>query len=217
MSSDPFIIVKEDVEQAVSQADEMMDDWERLRNQFRSTKTASELDYLKDELFNIFKSKNPKKFSLTSNELNSRQKFVSSVDQKIENFKERIAVFNSFSDNSTRNYTGNGNKQEMIVDFAAQQLQQQMIIDQQDEHIDSVMGTVRNLRGIAITMNTELDDQATLLDDLDGMVDRTQSRLDSARNRVSDFLRRSQENHPLKVILLLVLLILFLLVLIILF
>ncbi|PVV02020.1 hypothetical protein BB560_003537 [Smittium megazygosporum] len=103
----------------------------------------------------------------------------------------------------------------MIADFAAQQQQQHIIIDQQDEHMDSMLGTVRNLRGIADTMNTELDDHVILLDEMDGMVDRTQSRLDSARSRVADFLKKSQENSPLKVILILILLVIILLALVI--
>ncbi|PVZ97654.1 hypothetical protein BB558_006375 [Smittium angustum] len=163
MSSDPFIIVKEDVEQAMEQASETMEDWSRLRRQM--------------------------------------------------NYKERISVFDVPA--SQQNIEQQTNTHHMIVDFAAQQQQQQIILEQQDEHMDSILGTVRNLRGIAHTMNNELDDHAVLLDEVNEMVDNTQNRLNNARNQVGNFLRRSQENHPIKVILILVLLILLMIALII--
>ncbi|OMJ18536.1 Syntaxin-10 [Smittium culicis] len=169
MSNDPFEIVKEDVEHALVQASEMMSDWERLRKQSSGNKADSELNYIKDDLYNIFNSvkqdlsdlqatidvakSNPKKFGLNPAKIAARQKFVNESNDKIE-----------------------------------------IIMEQQDEHMDSILGTVRNLRGMAGAMNTELDDQAVLLDEVDGMVDNTQNRLASARYKVNDFLRRSKGN-----------------------
>ncbi|OMJ21304.1 Syntaxin-6 [Smittium culicis] len=206
MSNDPFEIVKEDVEHALVQASEMMSDWERLRKQSSGNKADSELNYIKDDLYNIFNSvkqdladlqatidvakSNPKKFGLNSAKIAARQKFVNESTDKIER-----SNFNEASKNT----------QDMIIDFATQQQHQQVtslppspnyniIMEQQDDHMDSIIGTVRNLRGMAGAMNTELDDQAVLLDEVDGMVDNTQNRLASARYKVNDFLRRSKGN-----------------------
>ncbi|OLY83850.1 Syntaxin-6 [Smittium mucronatum] len=195
--NDPFEIVKEDVEQALEQSNDMMYDWDRLRKQSSSTKPNSELDYIKQDLYNIFNSveqdlsdlqstvdiarQNPQKFGLDSAKLAARQKFIDTSFDKMKTPAQQD------SNNSTNH---------MIIDFAAQQQQQQIILEQQDEHMDSILGTVRNLRGIAGAMNTELDDQAILLDEVDTMVDGTQSRLASARRRVNDFLRKSQGTFP---------------------
>lgn len=65
-------------------------------------------------------------------------------------------------------------------------------MQEQDQQLDGVMHTVLNMREIATTMNTELEDQSMLLDDLDGHVDRTSSTLQKAMKRMNHFIKQNE-------------------------
>lgn len=88
-------------------------------------------------------------------------------------------------------------------------------MQEQDTHLDSMSGTLVNLKEIAGTMNTELEDQAMwvlammmdglwkrlkadkwgfirILDDLGDHVDRSQGRLKRAMNRVTYILKKEE-------------------------
>lgn len=85
------------------------------------------------------------------------------------------------------------------------------MMQEQDTHLDSMSGTLVNLKEIAGTMNTELEDQAMwvlavmmdyinqkadrcirILDDLGDHVDRSQGRLKRAMNRVTYILKKEE-------------------------
>ncbi|KAJ2878103.1 hypothetical protein IWW38_006406, partial [Coemansia aciculifera] len=108
----------------------------------------------------------------------------------------------------------NQESEHHTVEFSHHQTQQQVLMEQQDEHLDAMLDTVRNLHGIAGTMNTELDDQAILLDEMGELVDSTQSKLTAARKSVDKFLR-DKGNRSLHIILILFAVILVLIVLVI--
>lgn len=65
-------------------------------------------------------------------------------------------------------------------------------MQEQDQQLDGVMHTVLNMREIATTMNTELQDQSMLLDDLDEHVDRTSSKLQKAMKRMNHFIKQNE-------------------------
>lgn len=87
------------------------------------------------------------------------------------------------------------------------------MMQEQDTHLDSMSGTLVNLKEIAGTLNTELEDQAMwvlavmmdykhlkankwgfirILDDLGDHVDRSQGRLKRAMNRVTYILKKEE-------------------------
>ncbi|KAJ3012652.1 UNVERIFIED_CONTAM: hypothetical protein HDU68_001082 [Siphonaria sp. JEL0065] len=59
---------------------------------------------------------------------------------------------------------------------------------EQDQQLEGVLGTVTNMKEIAIVMNQEIDDQTGLLQDLDVQVDMTQGKLDMGMKRLKDFI-----------------------------
>ncbi|KAI8842530.1 syntaxin 6, N-terminal-domain-containing protein [Chytridium lagenaria] len=65
---------------------------------------------------------------------------------------------------------------------------QQQIIRDQDAQLEDVMGTVGNLKEVAIVMGRELDDQARLLDDLESGVDTTAGKLRMGLKRMKEFM-----------------------------
>jgi hypothetical protein len=65
-------------------------------------------------------------------------------------------------------------------------------MQEQDQQLDGITHTVINMRGIAQTMNTELQDQSMLLDDLDEHVDRTSGSLQKAMRRMNHFIKQNE-------------------------
>ncbi|KAK9670901.1 hypothetical protein K7432_017277 [Basidiobolus ranarum] len=99
--------------------------------------------------------------------------------------------------------------------IGSEQAEQRLLMDEQDQQLDSVLNTVHNLREIAVTMGGELDDHHMLLEDLDNQLDSTDGKLKMARKRVDRFLEKSSESTCCITVLIVVLFILLLLVLLI--
>ncbi|CAO3590834.1 unnamed protein product [Absidia cylindrospora] len=75
-----------------------------------------------------------------------------------------------------------------------EQQQQQVMFREQDQHLDSMAGTLVNLKDIAGTMNSEIDDHVILLDELGDNVDRSEGRLKRAMHKVTDILRKEEDS-----------------------
>ncbi|KAJ3097690.1 Syntaxin-10 [Phlyctochytrium planicorne] len=80
----------------------------------------------------------------------------------------------------------NKNAQDRFIE--REQRMQQQIIEEQDGHLEDVMGTVSNLREVAIVMGRELDDQARLLDELETDVETTAGKLKMGLRRMKEFI-----------------------------
>ncbi|KAG5461844.1 MAG: hypothetical protein BJ554DRAFT_5902 [Olpidium bornovanus] len=73
------------------------------------------------------------------------------------------------------------------------QLQQRMLTDQ-DRHLDLLSESLARQREMGIMVNQELDAHATLLEDIDQSVDRTDNRLGRARKRLGKVSRKAREH-----------------------
>ncbi|KAJ1659099.1 hypothetical protein IWQ61_001761 [Dispira simplex] len=82
--------------------------------------------------------------------------------------------------------------------------QQTTILRQQDQHLDSVMGTVQNIRSMAHTMGNELEDHNALLEELDVQTEQTQSKLSRAMKGMEGMLKSSASNRSICLILFLI-------------
>ncbi|KAJ9066925.1 Syntaxin-10 [Entomophthora muscae] len=121
--------------------------------------TNGTLDDLQDSI-DMAKSQ-PRKFGVTSKELNIRQKFVNKARGAIKEIDSTIAdpriIKNAMAVKSSHVIemqplnTSNEPSQTMSA-------QNQLILEQQDQHLDSILGTVQNLRDIAFTVGNELDE-----------------------------------------------------------
>ncbi|KAJ2740811.1 hypothetical protein H4S06_006019, partial [Coemansia sp. BCRC 34490] len=168
----------------------------------------------------------PDEYGLTSAEIKGRQEFVGSKKRALGEMRKTLAQ-SSESAKTQANVQGGGGgrsgggraEEEQVAgysaeEFGTQQQQYQMMMEEQDQHFDSMLGTVRNLHGIASTMNTELDTHAVLLDEVNGLVDRTLSRLASAKRKVDRFLQ-DKNNRSLHIVIVLFVVILILIMLVI--
>ncbi|KAI3634466.1 hypothetical protein MIR68_007377 [Amoeboaphelidium protococcarum] len=86
------------------------------------------------------------------------------------------------------------------------------IIEEQDSQLDSLYNVVVNQKHIGIEISDELDNQAELLDRLEGNVDGTQDRLAGARRRLDNIYRTSKEKGSLCLILTLIIVVIVLIV-----
>jgi hypothetical protein len=84
--------------------------------------------------------------------------------------------------------------------------QQQFIMREQDQQMDGVLSTVRNLKEMAHTIGDEVDDQMGLLDDVDERTDRTSGRLQQAQKRVDAVVKELQSGGMCTMICLIVVL-----------
>jgi len=73
-------------------------------------------------------------------------------------------------------------------------LQQRMMMDEQDDHLDRLSQSVNRQHHISLQINDEIDVHAGLLEELDTDVDRTHSRLGGARRRLDRFAQGAKEN-----------------------
>jgi len=74
--------------------------------------------------------------------------------------------------------------------------QQQQIMLDQDDTLDRLSESIGRQRELSIQIGDELDSQGELLEDVDGMVDRSRGRLDGARRRLNRFSRNAKDNGP---------------------
>jgi len=86
------------------------------------------------------------------------------------------------------------------------------IMRRQDEELGSLGASIGRQREIGIRIRDELDEQVEILDDVDRYVDRHQSQLDRARNRLEGVARRARDNIGLTAIVVLILVLILLLV-----
>ncbi|ORZ03441.1 t-SNARE [Syncephalastrum racemosum] len=207
MENDPFLVVKQQVQEQLENASTLFDSWKRIQQTVASPSnqelvwTADELhssleaieqdlDDL-DEAFSVSQS-NPEKFNLSTSELNSRRSFLAQARNSIQKMRNTMA-----NPPKRRNDPGfgEGSSQQHNDRLIENEQQQQMIMMQeQDTHLDSMSGTLGNLKDIAGTMNREIDDHVIILDELGDHVDRSQGRLKRAMGKVTHILRKEEES-----------------------
>ncbi len=65
---------------------------------------------------------------------------------------------------------------------------------QQEQHINQLGSTIKNIRQIAVEMHGELDDQHHLLTSIDHQTDTTQSKIGVAMKRMDQILIKDKQN-----------------------
>ncbi|RKP10864.1 hypothetical protein THASP1DRAFT_21474 [Thamnocephalis sphaerospora] len=236
---DPFLVVKAEVEIALTNADTYLQSWRRIMRTVTSAQ-SEELSQARQELEECLRNVeddavelNPRKFQITPAEMEHRRRFVETTKQTIHSIRESMtARAKEFQEAQARkalletrqrpdaaghvavnmDEERRRNNQDFIQD---EQQQQMMIMEQQDVHLDSVLGTVTNLKEVAHVMGRELDDQNVLLEELEGDVDRTQSGIDRATGKVKEILRKSRESRSNCCITILIIVLIILLILVI--
>ncbi|KAL1922322.1 uncharacterized protein VTP21DRAFT_9861 [Calcarisporiella thermophila] len=220
MSNDPFFTVKSEVEQSLSNAITLFESWNRI---FQMSSSDSEelkgsaedlmvqLGSIESDLADLEDTikvveENPEKFNLSFQEIDSRRYFIDRVRKQVEDMKYTL---NNPSRRSRQDKsTGSGSRQrdtkksEAFQEYVSsnqrfienEQQHQMVLMQEQDEELEHVSGTVGRLRHMALDMGDELELQHGILSELDDTVSKTQDKLKGALRRVKDFLKRNEDS-----------------------
>ncbi|KAK9472426.1 syntaxin 6, N-terminal-domain-containing protein [Dipodascopsis tothii] len=159
-------------------------------------------------------------FELTQAEIDARKKFVEGYITEVEKIRANYANM-SMAMRRKRPPTKDGFTTIDVGGDAAEpdleweREQQQLLMREQDQQLEGVLGTVNNLRQQAQVMGQELGDQIELLEDLDNRVTTTQDKLQLGMRRVKWILRKNEETASSCCIILLIVVLIILLILII--
>jgi syntaxin 6 len=198
---DPFNTVREEVESSIVNLKSLYDQWMGKINSGSSSSTQSskrELNQLELNMTELIENidmdivdleqtiqiveSNEQKFNISQSEIQKRKQFVSYARNTIMNIQKIIQEPKkkqpAFSDPLTSSSYSNNPR------IDNEHRHQQLLLQEQNEAMDDVLGTVYNMKEIARTMNQELDDQAGLLQEFEEDVDNTALNLSSARRRL---------------------------------
>ncbi|XP_044851585.1 syntaxin-10-like isoform X2 [Mauremys mutica] len=177
-------------------------DWttNELRNSLRSIEW--DLEDL-EETIGIVES-NPRKFRIEASELTERRAFVRQMRDSVKEMRDHISSPSAlaFAERKNREMLiGGGASQkpppersgqlrEELVSansryIEEQQLHQQLIIDQQDEQLELVSGSIRVLKHMSGRVGDELDEQSLMLEEFGQEMDHTQSRMDGVLKKMA--------------------------------
>ncbi|KAL1774991.1 syntaxin-6 [Sigmodon hispidus] len=189
-------------------------DWttNELRNNLRSIEW--DLEDL-DETINILSSlcylvgveANPRKFNLDATELSIRKAFITSTRQIVRDMKDQMSASSVqalaerknrqalLGDSSSQNWNagvtdryGRLDRELQLANshfIEEQQAQQQLIVEQQDEQLELVSGSIGVLKTMSQRIGGELEEQAVMLDDFSHELESTQSRLDNVMKKLA--------------------------------
>ncbi|XP_040263533.1 syntaxin-6 isoform X2 [Bufo bufo] len=197
---DPFFVVKGEVQKAVNTAQGLFQRWTDLL-QDPSIATREELDWTTNELRNNLRSiewdledldetisiveANPRKFSLNPAEMRQRKAFISETRQCVK------ALLGEGARPGWKSEPDKYNKLDQEIQSAntrfldGQVTQQQMIVEQQDEELELVSGSIGVLKNMSHRIGNELDEQAVMLDDFSHELDTAQSRMDNVLKKLA--------------------------------
>ncbi|XP_069793710.1 syntaxin-6-like isoform X2 [Narcine bancroftii] len=179
-------------------------DWttNELRNSLRSIEW--DLEDL-DETISIVES-NPRKFNLDPAELCKRKAFITSTKEIVKEMKDHM------SSSSMQALVEQKNRQALLSTKGRQRpsstsdkysrldqelqavnsqfiedqnIQQQLIVEQQDDQLELVSGSIGVLKNMSQKIGHELDEQAVMLDEFSYEMESTQSRMDNVMKKLA--------------------------------
>lgn len=78
------------------------------------------------------------------------------------------------------------------------------VMEEQDEHLDRLGESIGRQRELSMQIGDELDSHVAMLDEVDELVDRHQSRLDRAKKVLGKVARAASENGQMTIIIVLI-------------
>jgi len=219
MSTDPYHVVKDEIQSTLQAAESLLSSYRRIRSTARED--SEELNYAKSELkatlsaleadledledsVRVVEEAGPQRFGLENAELQSRRRYVQQVRRQLEGMRNEVAPSSETS--SSSKYPpgyGNGSRRDsQRTDEPPEReddqsewskMEQQMIMQEQDKALDAISGTLSTLQEQAGLMGTEIGEHIEMLGDLEQNVDKSQVKLDSSMKKLQKFLRDIEE------------------------
>jgi len=218
MSVDPYHTVQSEIQSSLATAEQLRASFLRIRstahegneelewarNELKVTLSALETD-LEDleESVKIVENTGARMFGLDDREVIQRRRYVSHVRGEIENMRVEVegrpqsdstgpgTPVRSNTQSPLNGATHEPRDEDHQAEWARQE--QQMMIQQQDQTIHSIAGTLNTIAQQAGLMGSEISEHNEMLGDLDRHVDQTDSKLSDAMRRMRKFVREIEE------------------------
>ncbi|KAF9467821.1 snare protein TLG1/Syntaxin [Collybia nuda] len=245
MSTDPYHAVQQEIQTSLQTAAQLHASYIRIRStaredseelgwarsELKATLAALEAD-LEDleESVKIVESTDARMFGLDDAEVQRRRRYVGDVRKEIQNLRAEVSATSSRQIQSpvvrsppprsgltSPHPERSGGEGEDDHQAAWAREEQQLIMQEQDQAMDSIVGTLSNLAQQAGLMGQEIVEHNELLDDLEQGVDQTDSKLNDAMLKMRKFLRQSEERGSGWCIVILIIILMVLLIAVILF
>ncbi|MPC35121.1 syntaxin-6-like isoform X4 [Portunus trituberculatus] len=167
--------------------------------------------------------KNPRKFKIDGGELSSRRTFIENTKEEVKSMKERLNLTKKDRDVTARQVPDKDTpvddssplKMPQVVTHGATRYsrlvneadspnsefvertmaQQQMIMSQQDEHLDQIASSMGTLKNMSRQIGQEVDEQAVMLDDFGHEMENTQSKMENTLSKVAKVMHLSSDRR----------------------
>lgn len=160
--------------------------------------------------------KNPTKFKIDNKELTVQRSFIEQTREEVKTMKDKMNLSRGRDrDNTARqplldnsparvpvnHGTTKYSKLENEIDspnrqFLGDTLQQQNdMMRQQDEQLDMIGESIGTLKTVSRQINTELDEQAVMLDEFGNELEVTDSKLDATMKKMAKVLHMSNDRR----------------------
>ncbi|XP_026940735.1 syntaxin-10 isoform X2 [Sagmatias obliquidens] len=192
---DPFFVVRGEVQKAVNTARGLYQRWCELLHEGAAV-GREELDWTTNELRNGLRSiewdledleetigiveANPGKFKLPAGDLQERKVFVERMREAVQMLTGKPATLKSTSDLLDASVVSTTSRY-----IEEQQATQQLIMDQQDQQLEMVSGSIQVLKHMSGRVGEELNEQGIMLDTFAHEMDHTQSRMDGVLRKMA--------------------------------
>lgn len=162
----------------------------------------------------------PYRFGLDVAEVQRRRQFVKDVGDEVESMRREIAEVADTHISPGTPAKGlpppgsfESDDEDPYGEFEAQQ--QATMMAEQDEQLDGVFRSVGVLRGQAVDMGRELEEQGHMLDEVDSLADRVGGKLSVGVKKVGEVIRKNEDTYSSCCIGVLILVLIILLILVI--
>lgn len=212
-STDPFTAAQSDLLSLLHQSRPLLSSYLRIRSSAPSptspeliearSELESTLTDLSTDLSDLILSvraveHDPYKYGLDVPEIARRRQLVEDVGREVQEMRLQLEQTVASADANVRN-SGHLADPEQFNDEDEdeygewEEQQQQQMMHEQDEALDGVFQTVGNLRAQADVMGRELEEQADLLEETEGITDRVGGKLGSGMKRMRVVIERNED------------------------
>mmetsp|Transcript_6246 Transcript_6246/g.17930 ORF Transcript_6246/g.17930 Transcript_6246/m.17930 type:complete len:229 (-) Transcript_6246:362-1048(-) len=215
---DPFNIVKADVQESLSKAQADLLSWQRIKG--RGAAANADRGKLSDAVEGECKSigwqleelgkavdaaeKNAARFNLTQADLASRRRWIMETNREVDRMMNALRAPQQAAPPSPTRKLNSAIHEENESFIGEQHSTQQQMMRQQDEDLDQLGESVSRIGHLGLTIHEELQQQGTMLDELDEDVDGTTARLQAAQKRINHVLAKAGMKGQLLIILFLI-------------
>ncbi|OZJ02007.1 hypothetical protein BZG36_04866 [Bifiguratus adelaidae] len=198
---DPFDDVKRDVADNLTSLQQLYQSYQRIHATVaRNNPDSEELRRTREELTSGLEGakRDPGRFHLTQEDIKGRRQFVEQCKRDVQQLlaalrskEHRITISEQEDEwNRGRSRSRQDDNEDFLRDESGQQA---ILMQEQDTQLDQISGTLTNMKDMAFTINTEIEDHNVLLDELGNQVDKTGSKLKGGLKRIRYILQKEEE------------------------